>query len=315
VQVYVSDVEASVPVPHYTLVGFEKVYLRPGETKNLHFEITPDQLACFTDDGTPFVESGEFKVYVGAHAPVANGAVAELTPLMSVSFQVVEQLVEQKMLFSGEEQGLVDLPYLLYQPENTLSNPGETYPLLVFLHGMGERGSDLCSIRVHGLPKVIEKGGSFPFYVASPQCPQSTVWGAITPAIHALIEDICQNYPVDTDGIWITGLSMGGFGTWQMLVDYPDTFAAAAPICGGLMDAHYQPSILKKIVNIPIWNFHGDADPVVNVEHSDYLVEKLRELGGKIRYTRYPGVDHDSWTETYDNPVLYQWLMSKKRTQ
>ena len=313
-QVYVSDVEASVPVPHYTLVGFEKVYLRPGEAKTLKFEITPDQLACFTDDGVPFVEPGEFKVFVGGHAPAVNGAVAELTPLLSAPFDVVDQLVEQKMLFSGEERGLTDLPYLLYQPEGATANHGETFPLLVFLHGMGERGTDLCSVRIHGLPKVIENGGSFPFFVASPQCPQSTVWSEITASVHALIDDICSNHPIDPDRIWITGLSLGGFGTWQMLVDYPDTFAAAAPICGGLMAAHYQPSILKKIINIPIWNFHGDADSVVTVAYSDNLVEQLRVYGGKIRYTRYPGVDHDSWTETYDNPPLYQWLMSKKRT-
>ncbi|NSW51621.1 MAG: glycoside hydrolase family 3 C-terminal domain-containing protein [Anaerolineae bacterium] len=315
VQLYVSDVKASVPVPNYTLVAFEKIHLRPGQSKTLRFEITPEQLQCYSDDGEAFNEPGEFKIFIGGHAPTIKGCVADVTPLLNTSFTVVEQLVETKQLFMPSSAAFVELPYLLYQPDGFQAGRNGLYPLLLFLHGMGERGNDLCSIRIHGLPRVIENGGRFPFFIVSPQCPKTTVWSEISDSVNALIDQLMVDYPIDEDRIWITGLSMGGFGTWKMLVDYPERFAAAAPICGGLMDARYQPEILKRLLRIPIWNFHGDMDPVVPVESSDFLVERIREYGGKIRYTRYPGLMHDSWTPTYDNPALYRWLMSKRLEQ
>lgn len=314
VQVYLSDVEASVPVPNYTLVGFERIHLCPGESKTCRFEVVPEQMQCYHNDGGGFIEPGTFRVWAGGHAPVpGDEAIIALQPLLTADYRVVASLKETKHEFITSRKDFSKLPYLLYIPEAQMEMNQSQIPLMVFLHGMGERGDDLCSVRVHGLPKVIENGLTLPMFVVSPQCPATTAWSEISEVVNDLIDSLCEKYPIDQDRIYLTGLSMGGFGTWKLLVTYPDRFAAAAPICGGLMDARYQPSILGRIVNVPIWNFHGDADSVVPVSSSDFLVEKLREFGGKIRYTRYPGVDHNSWTATYENPALYQWFFSKQR--
>ena len=314
VQVYLSDVTASVPVPNYTLVGFDRIHLAAGESRTCRFVVTPDQYCCYDDDGCSLVEPGEFRIYVGGHAPVPNGkAIVDLSPLMDASFTITSQIKQTKQVHVTHLKGIEQLPYLLYSPDFAITNSEEQYPLMVFLHGMGERGDNLAALRVHGLPKVLENGMSLPMFVVSPQCPRTTTWSDIPEVIAELIESLCKKYPVDPGRIYLTGLSMGGFGVWKLLVEYPGLFAAAAPICGGLMEAHYQPSILEKIVDIPVWNFHGDVDSVVPVTSSDFLVEKLREFGGKIRYTRYPGVDHDSWTATYDNKALYRWFLSKSR--
>ena len=310
VQLYLTDVEASVPVPNVSLVGFEKVFLAPGEEKTVSFQIEEKHLLCYDDQGFGFVEPGKFRVTVNSHAPV-KAASAPFQSGLETCFQVVEDLIEDKFdMEFGDGYKIKNLAYLLYEPENSQQEP---LPLILFLHGMGERGNDLVTSRIHGLPKEIERGLHLPSYIVSPQCPKMMTWIDLTRELDALISTLVDSYPIDENRIYVTGLSMGGYGTWKMLVEYPERFAAGAPICGGLREALHDPDILKRIRNIPIWNFHGDADSVVSVEGSDYLVKQLKELGGKIRYTRYPGVDHDSWSETYATPGIYQWLLSKSK--
>ncbi len=310
VQLYVSDHEASVPVPNYSLMGFEKTHLVPGETKIVQFNISPSELVCYDEDGYGFIEPGRFNIFIGDHAP-SNDCAIQLSDGLETFFEVVEELQEKKYALElGEGFCIEKLPYLFYKPK---TNHTEKLPLILFLHGMGSRGDDLTSIRIQGLPMHIENGADYPCIIVSPQCPQTKTWIDLYRELNRLIDEILETYSVDRERIYITGLSMGGFGTWRMLLENPDRFAAAAPICGGMIEALYNPELLKAIINIPIWNFHGDADSVVPVENSDYLVKTLKEMGAKIRYTRYPGVDHDSWTETYANPALLQWMLSKTR--
>ncbi len=195
------------------------------------------------------------------------------------------------------------IDYLLYLPED-YNTTQQDFPLIVFLHGIGERGTDVNQVKSNGLPKRIEQGNQFPFIVVSPQCPTQSWWTHETSAILALIDEISEAYRVDTKRIYLTGLSMGGFGTWSIAGVHPDRFAAIAPICGGGYTF-----MTPNMKNLPIWAFHGDADQVVPVEKSKEMVEAVNNVGGNAKLTIYPGVNHDSWTQTYENDELYEWFL------
>lgn len=203
----------------------------------------------------------------------------------------------------------VEIDYLLYLPEG-YGEKDQQWPLMLFLHGAGERGSDLDKVKVHGPPKLVAQGKSLPFLIASPQCPAGRSW--TDPAqIHtliALLDEIVANYPVDESRIYLTGLSMGGFGTWALGSSQPDLFAALVPICGG-----GQPRMARGLRGMPIWVFHGAKDNVVPLSQSEQMVEAVEAVGGNIEFTIYPEAQHDSWTQTYDNPKLYEWLLSHRK--
>jgi len=205
-----------------------------------------------------------------------------------------------------EKQIVVKLNYLLFVPEDYNKDQDKKVPLMIFLHGAGERGSDINKVKVHGPPKIVEKKKDFPFIVVSPQCPENSWWDP--QAVMALVDEIQVKYRVDPDRVYLTGLSMGGYGTWDIAQRYASRFAAIAPICGA-----GNPLRARNMRNLPIWIFHGEADPVVPVKNSDDMNEALKKVGADVKYTRYPGVGHDSWTQTYDNPELYQWFLSHKR--
>ncbi len=201
------------------------------------------------------------------------------------------------------------IDYLLALPEGYSEN-GEAWPLVLFLHGAGERGSDLERVKLHGPPKLIAAGQSIPAIVVSPQCPQDQWWNAYAETLLALLDEVTATYNVDADRVYITGLSMGGFGTWDLASREPDRFAAAAPICGGGMMI----SAYRIGTSLPVWAFHGEADSVVPVEESQRMVDAMQRRGGNARLTVYPGVDHDSWTQTYDDPAFWEWLFAQSRT-
>jgi predicted peptidase len=199
----------------------------------------------------------------------------------------------------------VTLDYLLYLPDG-YDKEDKAWPLLVFLHGLGESGKDLKKVKIHGPPKLIEAGKSFPFLVVSPQCARPG-WDAGT--LNALVDEITAKYKVDKDRVYLTGLSMGGFGTWDLAAAHPEKFAAIVPICGG-----GSPEDAKKIKDLPIWVFHGAKDRAVPAARSEAMVKALKEAGAEnVKFTLYPNAEHDSWTETYNNPELYEWLLKQKR--
>lgn len=196
------------------------------------------------------------------------------------------------------------LNFLLSLPEGYEVEKEKKWPLLVFLHGAGERGDDLARVKIHGPPMLVEAGKKFPFLVASPQCPADE-WWTEQPVLE-LVDHLEEKYRVDPKRIYLTGLSMGGYGTWHFATRAPHRFAAIAPVCGG--GVPYQ---MRWIKHLPVWAFHGDADGAVPVEESTRLVEALEKQGNeKAKITIYPGVGHNSWTETYNNPALYDWLLS-----
>lgn len=193
--------------------------------------------------------------------------------------------------------------FLLYLPKSYAES--KELPLMIFLHGMGERGTNLKKVTVHGPPKLIEQGKDFPFIVVSPQCTKDIKgkgWWK-TDDLSQLLDYVKDCYNIDEDRIYLTGLSMGGYATWDWITKQPDTFAAAVPICGG-----GQPEKAKSIANLPIWVFHGAKDKTVPIEKSRQMVDALKKHGSNVKFKIYPNAPHDSWTETYNNPELYKWL-------
>lgn len=198
-----------------------------------------------------------------------------------------------------------EVRYLVYLPEGYRES-GKEWPLLVFLHGSGERGTDMELVKKHGPPKLIEQGVDFEFIVVSPQCPFNERWSA--EQLAGLIEHVYRQFWVDARRICLTGLSMGGSGTWDLAMAYPEKFAAIAPVCGV---ADTSGACLVK--DLPAWVFHGAKDNVIPPERSEEIVAALKECGGKVKLTIYPDADHDSWTQTYENPKLYRWLFRHHR--
>jgi predicted peptidase len=222
---------------------------------------------------------------------------------MSQTERVFETRIEKK----------VSLKYLLYLPKDYSKIPDAKWPTILFLHGMGERGDDLEIVKKHGIPKIVEEKDDFPFIAISPQCPTTSLWTTMTDELHALLVDAVQRYNVDEVRIYLTGLSMGGYGAWHLAATYPELFAAVVPICGGMIhDSEFQEKI-KVLKDMPIWIFHGAKDEAVPIKNSKEVYNALKKIKGNVKFTVYPDLGHDSWTKTYDNPDLYKWLLKQKR--
>jgi predicted peptidase len=201
-----------------------------------------------------------------------------------------------------EIKKIVSLNYLLYLPDNL--EVTQKLPLIIFLHGRDQRGNDLELLKIRALPQLLEKTADFPFIVVSPQCPDHSFWSTETDGIMALLDEIISLYPVDDTRIYLTGLSMGGYGAWDLAMKYPERFAALATVCsGGIVEKAH---VLK---NLPVWAFHGAKDNIVPMQDTINMVEALKLSDGNIKLTIYPDAEHDSWTETYKNNLLYEWFL------
>jgi len=210
------------------------------------------------------------------------------------------------------------LDYLVHVPDGDA--PAEGWPLLLFLHGAGERGDDLTRVQVHGPVKLVDEMPELRECVlVAPQCPDGSWWRS--EALLALLDEVQAGEGVDPARVYVTGLSMGGYGTWSLLAAAPERFAAAIPICGGGEIGRRWPEHgtgfriedLLEARDVPIRAFHGEDDTVVPPEESRVLVDALKAVGADVVLTVYPGVGHDSWTRTYDNPGLYAWLFAQRR--
>lgn len=200
----------------------------------------------------------------------------------------------------------VRVNYLLYLPPAYNDDADRRWPLVLFLHGSGERGDDLAKVTAHGPPKYVAAGRDYPFVLVSPQCPADEMWDV--DVLLSLLDAVMADLRIDAERVYVTGLSMGGFGTWPLAARQPERFAAIAPICGGgrVADA-------AKLKDVPIWAFHGEKDRIVPPQRSQEMVDAVNQAAGTARLTLYPDVGHDSWTRTYENPALYEWLLKHKR--
>jgi len=211
-----------------------------------------------------------------------------------------------------------------YKPDTY--NANRLYPLVIFLHGAGERGADNTAQLKHCLAEFCtpERREKYPCYVLAPQCPPAQKWLEIDWSQEQpeypqqisrpldltlqVVESMLADSAIDKSRVYVAGLSMGGYGTWDALARRPELFAAAIPICGG-----GDVAAAAKISHIPIWCFHGAKDTVVKPEKSRAMIEALRTAGGQPRYTEYPDAQHDSWTRTFSNDETFQWLFAQKK--
>lgn len=198
--------------------------------------------------------------------------------------------------------------YVLFVPHSY--NGTKPYPVVLFLHGAGATGEDGRK-QVSGIAAAIRRDEkSFPAIVIFPQS-QKRTWRAGSEdgkRAMAILDEVEKQYKVDNKRVYLTGLSMGGFGTWSLGLAYPDRWAALVPICGG-----GDPRQAAKIKALPCWCFHGDEDPTVKVDLSRNMIKALKEAGGDPKYTEYPGVGHNSWTKAYASKELYEWLWAQQR--
>lgn len=202
------------------------------------------------------------------------------------------------------------ITHLTYLPPTYENDPHQHWPLVLFLHGKGERGDNISQIKEAALPSRLEYDhgfrAQFPAIVVAPQCPAGEWWS--NHELAALLDEVQAKYRVDPDRVYITGMSMGGYGTWALATEFPDRFAAIAPICGGGDIAE-----ADRIAHLPIWAFHGNKDNVVPFNETRKMVDELHRIGGNIRFTAYPECGHDAWTSAYSDPELYTWLFSHTR--
>ena len=219
-----------------------------------------------------------------------------------------ESSVQSTHSFEGVVSKKVAYKYLQFLPASYDHDSSKEWPLILFLHGAGERGDDLQKVKVHGPPKMVKSRPDFPFVVVSPQCPKDTVWDS--EGLLAMLDEVTHRLRIDEKRVYLTGLSMGGFGTWDIVQRMPNIFAAAMPVCGG-GDAELA-SVIK---TVPIWVFHGGSDNVVKTKRSQDMVTALKKVGSKVKYTEYEGLGHNSWDRTYRDENALRWLFHQKKSK
>ncbi|MBC8011551.1 MAG: prolyl oligopeptidase family serine peptidase [Burkholderiales bacterium] len=244
------------------------------------------------------------------------------TPVVCVPLDAADAAAFEARVFEDGAGG--QLPYQLLSPVD--SRPGQKYPLVMFFHGAGERGADNQKQLKHGARSFLKAQQEFPCYVLVPQCPAGSQWvnmswgaaSGVQPAAPAesmrlalaLLDTLEKQLPVDGDRIYVTGISMGGYATWDVITRFPERFAAAVPVCGGGDEA-----VAARAKGVPLWAFHSDDDNVVKVIRSRNMIAALRAAGGSPHYTEYHGLFHEAWNGTYAEPGLFPWLFAQRLGQ
>lgn len=253
----------------------------------------------------------------------ARSLVAAMLTL--VGAQAVQAQEHYEARVYSNKDGL-KLNYRLMIPEGYTDSGTEQYPLVLFLHGAGERGDDNLKTLIHGTRDFASETNrkKYPCFVLVPQCPNDKRWVEVDwsadthkqPADESVslaltrevMASLQKQFRIDAKRLYVTGLSMGGYGTWDMVTRTPNVFAAAIPVCGGGDE-----TVAGRIVTVPVWAFHGDKDTAVKPERSRRMIAAIEQAGGKPKYTEYPGVGHNSWAQTYANPDVIAWLFAQKR--
>jgi predicted peptidase len=224
--------------------------------------------------------------------------------IIAIGFSLMTFAQETKGSFAKEVKVKLSLNYILQLPEHQK----EKFPLLVFLHGSGERGTDLELVKNHS-PFTYQHLIPSPVAILAPQCPENVWWNST--ALYQLILDISEKYNIDKSRIYLTGLSMGGWGTWKLAEEHPELFAAIAPVCAPvdrmmLINA-------DKLKDMPLKIYHGALDDVVLPTDSIEIYQKLKGINKTAELILFPDDNHNSWDSTYSNPKFYEWLLAQHK--
>jgi len=249
-----------------------------------------------------------------ARIPAPEVTVPTLTPTVSVGQHPYTATVQIENKFHVVQTVQVD--YLLYLPDAYGQDPQQKWPLILFLHGRGERGDDLELLKKNPIPQILEQQAGFPAMVVSPQLSRQKMWWSdMIDPLNALLYQIQAEYSVDPQRIYLTGLSMGGFGAWEFALRYPQRFAAVVPIAGGYKEGDsIIPENICDLKEVPIWVFHGAHDTIVKPVMSEVLVDALKACGSNVRFTLYADAEHEeSFLWAYADPELYDWVFAQTK--
>ena len=237
------------------------------------------------------------------------GSLALLMAINTVQAQDAKPAAGKQVETAFSTSDGASVPYLIYLPKN-YDAAGEKLPLMLFLHGRGESHGPLSLVAKWGPPLMAASGEELPYILVSPQCPSADSWAKPSQQsrLLELLADITKDYNVDTNRVYLSGLSMGGYGSWRLAADHPDRFAAVIPVCGG-----GDPKDAEKLKSVPIWVFHGDQDRAVPFSKSVEMVDAIKAAGGeKIRFTTMEHIGHNCWSATYATPELYDWMLKQQ---
>lgn len=204
-----------------------------------------------------------------------------------------------------KEMSFQNIRCLIRTPQNF--DPEKSYPVILHLHGAGTRGSDINKLYTNPFFQLTEAYQDFPFVTVAPLCEKNT-WFDVWERLKLLVQDVTELPFVDRDRIYVMGASMGGYATWQLAMSMPEYFAAIVPICGGGMYWN-----AGRLINVPVWAFHGAKDTTVLLEESVKMVEAVKRCGGQAKLTVYPENSHDAWSDTYSNPDVFSWFIQHQR--
>jgi len=233
-----------------------------------------------------------------------------LLPLLQPFLLQAEEPAPGRQVEQELKIGEKSIGYLLYLPKD-FKRQGARTPLMLFLHGRGESSGPLSLVKKWGPPRLVERGEDLPYVIVSPQCPVKESWAepGQQELLLKLIAHIKQAFPIDENKVYLTGLSMGGYGSWRLAADHPELFAAVVPICGG-----GKPEDGPNLARLPIWVWHGTEDSSVPFQRSVEMVEAIKKAGGnQVRFTTVEHVGHNSWEAAYATPELYEWLDKQSR--
>ena len=200
------------------------------------------------------------------------------------------------------------IQYLVQLPRGYQDDTNQFWPMVCYLHGIGESGDDIKKVLRFGPPRLVAQGRELPCIVISPQLPKDYFWFRESNAMIDLLDEVTKRYRVDKRRVHVTGNSMGAFGAVLLAAREPGRFASLVPVCGGV---DYVDSL--RLHDVPIWAFHGEKDPIIPVEESRRLVELVRQIGGKARLTIYPDLGHNCWDRAYEDPALWDWMLAQKK--
>lgn len=219
---------------------------------------------------------------------------------------VLTGLLSSSSQAQSNQKSYANYPYLVYLPKDYTDKKVD-YPLVIYLHGGSQKGQDLNKLKAYGLPHLVDKGRDFPFIIASPQCPDGKFWSTDN-WFDSLYNDLKTKYRIDPKRVYLTGISMGGYGVWQTAVAYPDKFAALVPLCGGCDDS----TQICRIKHIPVWTFHGTADDVISISETERLVRRLETCNGQVKFTRLEKEGHGI-QYLFEDQTIYDWLLKQHK--
>lgn len=210
---------------------------------------------------------------------------------------------------SAQTKARVNYHKLVYLPK-AYEKDTLRYPLIIYLHGGSQRGNDLDKLKAYGLPYLVDKGQNFSFVIVSPQCPEGKYWSTEN-WFDSLYTDITSRYRIDKSKVYVTGISIGGYGTYIAAMDNPDKIAAIVPLCGGINDV--DTSRIHSIAKMPVWMFHGTADELISIKESERIYNSLKKSGNRVKFTRLKGEGHSIQFLYETKPEIYDWLLKHQK--